>query len=211
LHWAHLNQLLVTCALQFSTATDDANSPMKFQTPNGEMATVTESWLKKMLIFLIDQAPKPVAVAELFQLVIQSTSSTHEKSLLPASSTPSEETFVQALASLYCQDILEFYLYPQSYETQWTNRPLASPLARYQASQGRSPVINLRCEFINLTPVATTILPHLNGEKNQSVLLTILKNLVKNKKIKLDKAEKNQLEVVLEQALREITDGGLLF
>jgi methyltransferase-like protein/ubiquinone/menaquinone biosynthesis C-methylase UbiE len=150
LQWAHVNQLLVTSTLQFSTATDDANHPMKFQTPNGEMATVTESWLKKMLIFLIEQVPKPVAVAELFQ---------------STSSIPSEETFVQALASLYCQDILEFYLYPPSYETQWTNKPLASPLARYQASQGRSPVINLRCEFINLTPVATALLPHLNGEK----------------------------------------------
>ena len=212
LQWAHLNQLLVTSSLQFSTATHDSNNPMKFQTVNGETVTVTQPWLKKILVSLIEQAPKPVAVTELFQSIIQSTLPVlaNEETTLSVDSIPSEEEFVQTLASLYCQEALEFYLEPPSCETQWTNTPLASPLARYQATQGQLPLINLRCEFINLTPVAAALLPHLNGEKNQQVLLAILRNLVKNKKIKLDKAEKNQLEIVLEQALREIADGGLL-
>lgn len=209
LRWGHLNQLLVTSLLQFSTATHDSNSPMKFQTVNGEAVSIAEPWLKKILVFLVKQAPKPVAVAELFQAVIQSSlpALPNEE---PVVSIPNEEEFVQALGSLYCQEALEFHLEPPCYETQWANSLLASPLACYQALQGQSPLINLRCEFINLTPVAIALLPHLNGEKNQSVLLAILRNLVKNKKIKLDKAEKNQLEVVLEQALREIADGGLL-
>jgi len=204
LQWAHLNQLLVT-----SLATHDSNSPMKFQTVTGETVSITEPWLKKMLVFLTEQAPKPVAVSELFQSVIQSSLPALPDEE-PVVSIPNEAEFVQALASLYCQEALEFHLQPPCYETQWTNTPLASPLARYQARQGQSPLINLRCEFINLSPVATALLPHLNGEKTQSVLLTILKNLVKNKKIKFEKAEKNQLEVVLERALREIANGGLL-
>ncbi|RKZ73431.1 MAG: hypothetical protein DRR19_31005 [Candidatus Parabeggiatoa sp. nov. 1] len=101
-----------------------------------------------------------------------------------------------------------FGIKPPPVATSLSTYPTASPLARRLAPQGQQPVINLRCEFINLSAIATVLLPHLNGENDSQALRSILKKLIK--KPEFQQLKKRNLSTVLEKAMLEIAQGALL-
>ncbi|MEK8020708.1 MAG: hypothetical protein VSS75_027895, partial [Candidatus Parabeggiatoa sp.] len=82
--------------------------------------------------------------------------------------------------------------------------PIASPLARFLASQGEHPLINLRCEFIELSAISRALVPHLNGKNSRQALLIILKKLLKKQRIK------TPLGTLLDKTLLEIVQSALL-
>lgn len=119
------------------------------------------------------------------------------------------EQLAQELLQLYCLEAIELHLEPPAFATTLTTFPTASPLARHMLSQGQQPVINLRCEFIHLDEIAAALLPHLNGQKDKSVLVIILKNLVKQRKIK-QLSPKEDIKLVLEETLSQLRQNALL-
>jgi methyltransferase-like protein/trans-aconitate methyltransferase len=139
---------------------------------------------------------------ELFQQAYQQLSQAE-----PNLSTLREQ-FAQELLQLYCLEAIELHIEPPAFVTMPTAFPTASPLARHMLSQGQQPVINLRCEFIYLDDIATVLLPHLNGQKDKAALAIILKNLLKQRKIKL--SPKVDVKLVLEETLSQLRQNALL-
>jgi methyltransferase-like protein len=66
--------------------------------------------------------------------------------------------------------LLRLSLRPPLLATSASERPLASPLARLQAQQGR-PIANLRHESVTMAPFDTHLLPLLDGTRDNAALL----------------------------------------
>jgi methyltransferase-like protein/ubiquinone/menaquinone biosynthesis C-methylase UbiE len=168
----------------------------QFKKADGEIVTVNHSLTKAALFYLTKQYPRHLSFKKLYQYLNRQ---------LPKNSqiSNSREIIAKEFLALYCHEALEFYIEPSSFVTTLSHYPTASSLARWLAKQGQQPLINLRCEFINLSPTAMTLLPHLNGKHDKQALLGILKQLMKNQETKA-------WSIVLDEILFEIRQGALL-
>ncbi len=121
----------------------------------------------------------------------------------------SKEKLVEKLLELHYQEMLEWNLYPSALTVKINSCPLASPLARWQVLNQQYPLINLRCEFIQLDPICVAMLPHLNGKNEFKQLVKLLKQVLKKMQATpKDKAFND--EFLLEQVLLEMSRQGLL-
>ena len=195
LHWENITQCYI------ANASQPVNSNF-FQTRAGETIAIKQPLTQIAMAYLATHYPRSLPFEELFQYAYQQHFATEPN--LPTL----RANFAQELLHLYCLEAIEFQIELPAFVTTLNSYPTASPLARYMVSQGQQPVINLRCEFIHLDEVATALLPHLNGQKNKSTLLIVLKNLVKQRKIKL--APKEDIKLVLEKTLFELLQNALL-
>ncbi len=120
--------------------------------------------------------PQRIAFKELFK---------HSKR--PAKNLAKLRTdLAQELLRLYCSEAIELHVEPSAFITEIKDCPMASPLARHIKFPH---VINLRCEFVNISDTAKQILPHLNGNNDKSALLNILGNVT------IDRLDKALLEI----------------
>lgn len=160
-----------------------------FKTPAGEQLSVTHPAIKASLLRLIRLYPQSLSFEELFQYA-------------NSRQTISQQTLAQELLHLYCLEAIEINAYSPFFTTNLSHAPLASPLARWQAAQGKELIINLKCESIPLDPVYRALLPYLDGQNDQTALLKILNQLIKKKHINTQK--------ILEEMLTEIAKGAFL-
>ncbi len=195
LHWENITQCYI------ANTSQPINSNF-FQTRAGETIAIKQPLTQLAMAYLAAHYPRSLPFEELFQYAYQQHSATEPN--LPTL----RANFAQELLHLYCLEAIEFHIELPAFVTTLNSYPTASPLARYMVSQGQQPVINLRCEFIYLDEVATALLPHLNGQKDKSTLLIVLKNLVKQRKIKL--ASQEDIKLVLEKTLFELLQNALL-
>ena len=170
----------------------------QFKNAQGEIFTIKHSLTKAAILHLTSLYPHRITFDNLFQHICQQ---------LPQANQDSP-TLQQELLHLYGVEAIELNIEPPPYVTAIGNYPTASHFARWLSSQ-KQMVINLRCEIINLSPIATALLPHLNGKNDSKALRAILKKLVKKPKIKKSLGM-NYLEIKLEEVLLEIAQGALL-
>jgi methyltransferase-like protein/ubiquinone/menaquinone biosynthesis C-methylase UbiE len=199
LHWENITQCYIANASQ---PVNSNLAPELFQTLAGETIAVKQPLTKIAMAYLATHYPRCLHFEELFQYAYQQHSPTE------AHLSTLRANFAQELLYLYCLEAIEFHIEPPAFVTTLNSYPTASPLARHMVSQGQQPVINLRCEFIYLDEVATALLPHLNGQKDKSTLIIILKTLVKQQKIKLPPQE--DIKLVLEKTLFQLLQSALL-
>lgn len=175
----------------------DSEEPAQFKKADGEIVTVTHSLSKVALLYLIQKYPQRLSFKKLYQYVSRHLPKSYHK-------LTSREIVAKELLHIYCYEAIEFYVDSSPYVTTPSAFPLASPLARVLAAKERQqPLINLRCEFIHLSPTATALLPHLTGKNNRPALLEILPQIIENPAIK-------PINLLLDDILVEIAQGGLL-
>ena len=75
-------------------------------------------------------------------------------------------------------------------------RPVASPVARWQAAQGYEVVANLRQERVRLEPLAARLLPLLDGEHDGPALCAHLQGLVESGVLRLKVKERPVAEMI---------------
>ena len=117
-----------------------------------------EPLVHQMLLWLVDQAPRTVSVAEV--------------AAWRARAAPNDQRPIEGLlAAVHIGGVVDFYLQPAALTTSVSERPVASPVARAMArTQAR--VVNLRHEMVNLTdPFARRLVPLLDGTRNRRTLL----------------------------------------
>ncbi|OQY54401.1 MAG: hypothetical protein DRR08_24380 [Candidatus Parabeggiatoa sp. nov. 2] len=176
---------------------EDSEDSAQFKKADGEIITIKHPLIKTAIRYLLSFYPHRISFEALFKYACQQ---------LPQSASDSalRETFAKKLLRLYCLEAIELNIEPPPFVTTLGTYPTASPLARFLAARGQQSLINLRCEFTNLSAIATVLLPHLNGQNNSQELGTILTKMVKKQKI--DK----KLNAQLEKALLEIAQAALL-
>lgn len=171
--------------------------------PNGKAISITEPLTKAVLAHLINIYPCNIAFEELFN---------------PASTfieEPTDElkqTLATELLSLYRAEVISLNVHPtQSFTTTIRDYPTISPLARWQASQGQTIIVNLLGQLGQLDEFICQLLPHLNGENNREALLKIMAGLVKELNLTFKWSEQeipvNQLsEIELHDILHSYLD-----
>ena len=160
-----------------------------FKTPAEEVITVSHPAVKASLSYLTRLYPQRLFFEELFQYA----NKVHNLS---------QEMFAEELLRLYSVEAIELNHCPATFSTTLSHMPLASPLARWQASQGKENLTNLKCEEIPLDPICMAILPYLDGQHSHPMLLKILSQLFKKKPV--------QAKKVLEEVLTKISKGAFL-
>lgn len=116
--------------------------------------------------------------------------------------------------------LVELHTCPPSFVLEVSERPVSSPVARYQARSGIM-VTNLRHERVDLTGLSCHLLPCLDGSRDRAALLEIMQRWLEEGTIKLDgDAEegpveeagqvRGKLEEMLETRLQKVARAALL-
>lgn len=140
----------------------------------GQTITQSPPLVKAILFYVGSQWPRALSIAEMTQ---------GAATLLAPDGDPSgtqallREPVVQILSQCLMRGILEPSSVPDSFITSVSRRPMASPLARFQA-QTPGKVTNRRHEQVQLDDAARYMLPYLDGQHDHGVLLGALVDVV---------------------------------
>jgi SAM-dependent methyltransferase len=88
------------------------------------------------------------------------------------------------LFECFVADLVEFHSIPPGFLTSVSERPAASPLARYEAERGTR-VTNMRHEPVSLGEVSRLILRLLDGTRDRAALIAEIETLAKKKHLEL--------------------------
>jgi methyltransferase-like protein/ubiquinone/menaquinone biosynthesis C-methylase UbiE len=138
----------------------------EFTAPNGASVTVNQPFVKVVLYELSAAWPGSLTFSDLLS---------RARSVAPLLSTADAETMLrEVLLRMQLPGILEIGVVPYRYAPKATERPAASPLARFQVRNG-SRVTSLRHRSVELdNPVARALLPLLDGTRDIPALASAL-------------------------------------
>jgi cyclopropane fatty-acyl-phospholipid synthase-like methyltransferase len=166
--------------LQATDSSFDVNSlaTIYFQKPNSHPVPINHSLIKATLLYLIDIYPSNVFFEDLVTyLYSQWFSPIFEMSEL-------RKNLAEELLSLFCQELISLDLHAiPSLPTMSSDYPTVIPLARWQAAQGQTTVVNSLGQLGRLDEFTCQLLPHLNGENNRWALLKVMKTLVEQQHV----------------------------
>ena len=169
---------------------------VSFQASDGARFATDHPLTKAALLYLGDILPTAVSFDELV---------TGAKALLGIEIT---ERDVQLLAInllrgfSYSSKLVELHMMPLPFTTNVGERPMATPLTRYQAKATLS-VVNQRHERVNLDEITLYLLPFLDGTRNHDELLDLLMQLVTQGIIQLKEREEGEDTAVLRQRMAQ--------
>jgi len=147
------------------TAADDQVE--QFVANSGARITTNSTVAKAALSVLTETWPATIAFAELL-----------ERSMTLAKLTTAKADCAKELGALlircYASRMLELRSTPPIFALEPGERPLASPVARRQASQGAEIVVNLRHAMTLLEPFPRALLCLLDGQRSRGELLEAL-------------------------------------
>lgn len=170
-------------AMPFLQPTDlpiDINSPAPifFQKPNSHPVPINNPLSKSALLYLIDIYPSNIfftdLVAYLYSQQLNAILAINELS----------KNLAEELLALFCQELinLDRHAIPRL-PTQSSDYPTVIPLARWQATQGQTTVVNSLGQLGQLDEFTCQLLPHLNGQNNRAALLKVMKRLVEQQHV----------------------------
>ncbi len=145
----------------------------KFKGLDGAKLSIDHPLSKCAMMVLARQWPQTLTMPE---LVTQAAAllDGHEG---PAPD-PSEEDWEVLCSNLlkayvYSDDLVEVHIYPPQFTLHVSERPVASPYARWQARQDVK-VTNLRHERVEVDPLNQYLLPFLDGTRDCAALVDLL-------------------------------------
>jgi hypothetical protein len=139
----------------------------------------------------------------------------------PDARQQAEDTQTLAVGLLNCymqSDLVELHGAPVVFERKPGDKPVAIPLARFQASRG-AVASNRRHEVVRLNELDRHLVPLLDGDHDRAALVTKLTEVAKSGRMNVqrdnvplrDEAEIRQaLDSVIEQALANVARLGIL-
>ncbi len=140
----------------------ESDEPIAFKTPSGYTLTTSMSSMKAALVCLRAAWPRALAFDELIAAI-----ATPSKAL----GEPEKIALASRLTQAYVgSDLIELFAGPLPCVTKTSERPVACPYARRQATHGHK-ATNRRHETIGLSPFMRALLPLLNGTRTRDDLL----------------------------------------
>jgi SAM-dependent methyltransferase len=151
-----------------------SRSVEKFKGLDGTSLAIDHPLSKSAMLYLARCWPQTVPMAEL---------AAQAAALLPGagggSAEPVSDEDWQVLSSnllkafVYSDDLVEVHVYPPQFALQVSQRPVASPWARWQAREDTK-VTNLRHERVEVDPLNQFLLPYLDGSRDNNDLVDLL-------------------------------------
>jgi methyltransferase-like protein/2-polyprenyl-3-methyl-5-hydroxy-6-metoxy-1,4-benzoquinol methylase len=190
---------------------------VNFRAPNGDTLSTDHPVTKAAMLHLSEQWPQavpfPVLIAAAYQCLGLNAS--------PAEMNSDWQLLATNLLRAYGfnEDLVEFRLVVPPFVRQVSERPVVSPLARYQASQGDH-VTNMRHEVVKLEGLSHALIPYLDGSWSRAALLEVLAGWSAEGVIEVSRADVPShrpsgqptalLPETLEQALASLANAALL-
>jgi methyltransferase-like protein/cyclopropane fatty-acyl-phospholipid synthase-like methyltransferase len=128
--------------------------------------------------------------------------------------TRDEEILTEVLFKIFCSAMLRFHVHEPYYVTEVSEKPVASPIARWQNEHSDS-LTTLLCTQVTFhDPLSKQLLRMLDGTRNSGQLLEELTGFIKSEKFEQSDEEKqrilNDLPTQLENSLKGFADMALL-
>ena len=151
----------------------DTREPLTLVTGDGGRLTSDHPVSKAALVLLATAAPAAVAFDELLAAARHMVGAADEHAAVDAR----QLTMTLLRGLTYSFQLIEPQLGSAPFATVLSNRPVASPVARLQISQGLPRVTNLRHERVKLDDLGRFLLARLDGAHSMEALLTELGQL----------------------------------
>jgi methyltransferase-like protein/SAM-dependent methyltransferase len=175
---ASLADLSLASPLRPVSATPDVRSeaPEEFRGSGDGTTSTANPLVKAALLHLAECWPRAVPFAALRSAARARLGMTAEQDAAGVA----QDTRALGLnfLHLYTANLVELHVHCLPFELEPGERPLASPLARHQATAGTA-VTNLRHEWVRLNPFDCQVLRHLDGSRGRAALLDVLTRLAK--------------------------------
>lgn len=194
----------------FSTRVD------KFRAPNGDTLATDHPITKAALFHLSRMWPQAVQFNDLLAAACRLLNINVPQDPL----SPDRQILGANLLKgfTYNEDLVEFHVYAPHFTLEIGDRPVVSPVARYEARRG-SRVTNLRHELVNLEGLPHSMFPYLDGSWNRAGLLRILEKWVAEGVLEVRQEDggpmaanqlRDTLAEMLESTLRSLANAALL-
>ncbi len=197
-----------------------STAPEAFRNAQGNRLTASHPVAKAALMHLSEIWPQSIA----FEALLETARRRLEPGALPIYSAERLAHEAQGVGEMllhgFGADLVELHVCPPQFQTQISDRPVASLLARQQARTGRQ-VINLRHEAVTIDDEITyRLLPSVDGQHDRPALLEHLVGLVRDGSLTA-RAENGRpyqecadlealLKTAVDQALRRLANAALL-
>ena len=152
----------------------DLNSmdPMTFQFADGRTVQLTEPMVKVVLVALSRSWPQALPVERLFE-TMRNDLQCGPNFAMPGSAE--RQQILSTLVACFGAGVIDMHAQPATYVPYATDKPRATALARYQAREGKWVTNLIHNLIINLTKTDRLILAHLNGARDRTALIGVLK------------------------------------
>jgi methyltransferase-like protein/SAM-dependent methyltransferase len=174
-----------------------SDAPEQFSTGDPRNATLTtrDPLMKAAMTHLSRIWPESIAYNDLLAAAEgDAIASEHSRQL------------ATRLLHCYTSGLVEFSLSPPRFVARVSDRPLASPYARWRAREGQK-VVNMRLESIVLTEPARLVLQHLDGQHDRAALIALVQASVDEQTANETSAKAEQ---VVDQLLQSFARGALM-
>jgi methyltransferase-like protein/2-polyprenyl-3-methyl-5-hydroxy-6-metoxy-1,4-benzoquinol methylase len=154
-----------------------STNPEQFTDQKGLVLTTSEPIVKAALIHLAQTWPKAIPFEELRAVARAALN----PGTTPGPTVVAQDTRILGEALLACYangatTLIELHAYDHPFVTAVSERPVASPLARLQATEDGC-VTNLRHEETTLESFDRQLLPALDGSRDRAALLAVATDL----------------------------------
>ena len=193
-----------------------SNDPIPFRFPDGMTVNITEPHVKTILVALAQVWPLTVSFEEMLEVIRVDLK--FGESFAVAGS-PERVLVLQTLAVCHAMTLVDLHAAPLGYALQSGEKPLASPLARFQAREGKSVTNVLHALVVSLSKVDRLILAHLNGNRDRAALVGVIKAAIakgilpdptKDSQAATEAGLTENIEQVLEQSLARLAADAFL-
>jgi len=140
-----------------------------FGAPNGSQQMIFDALTKAALVVMAEQWPRCVAFEELYQL---SRARLREEIGDAPVDNDDLKSFGDRMLQGYAARVIELRVAAPKVAFSISERPVASPLARYQLANGATTVTNLRHEPVELPELPRRILMLLDGTRDPEAVAT---------------------------------------
>lgn len=170
-----IKQFFIASMARPVSSQPDIASPAieQFSNPEGLALASQDPLMKAAMCYLAEVCPQTVP----FEALLEAVRSRLQ--LPPEESARDRDARVLGtrLLNAYLSNFIELYVRPHRYPLEASERPVASPMARWLAREGPS-VTNLRHENVRINDIARQLLPLLDGSRDRRALLQQLAELV---------------------------------
>lgn len=193
-----------------------SSDPMPFRFPDGVIVNINDVFVKTILVALASAWPRTLSFDEMVQVIRVDL---RYGEMFAAPGSEERVTLMNATDACYAATLIELHEHPAVYVQVAGGKPQASALARFQARESKSVTNVHHVLILTLSKVDRLVLAHLNGARDRSALVAVLKAAIA-KGILPDSANDPQaaaevglhgsLENVIEQSLSKLAGDGFL-
>ncbi|MHB1317830.1 MAG: methyltransferase regulatory domain-containing protein [Anaerolineae bacterium] len=195
-----VHELAIATRAQRLPPKDGDAGVVRYASPDGATFQTDDDVTSAALDYLAEIAPQAVPFAGLVDVAAGRVA---PRELTAADTSRLAANLLKAFT--YSVSLIELHAWIPPFVSTLTERPTASPCARYQARQSDR-VANLRHERVHVDPLARYLLPLLDGTRTRDDLAAVLDDLVARGALKIphEGHEDDSPSAVLERVHREL-------